>query len=439
MNEEVISSVVEIALSGFSESQLLKNPEKRQKLAWQIREYILGKIPYSTLQMFTENLVGTWQPLEHLREIMEIGSEPIPEFKEQANENENETKREKSRPWSNYEDQRLIAGIMRYGLDNWTSISRFVGNSRTRAQCSQRWTRGLDPKISKAQWTQQEENALMQLIQIHGNKAWTIISVHMRNRSDVQCRYKYKQLLKEKRIKLNEPLHQEPPHLPPQNQPVYFQPPPAYQYQPQMLPYAHSNELRIPQQPPQPYMMPYVPQPSYPTTPSAQTIQTQPLPSQPPQQHTEPKIVPAEHHKIQQSHPTVTTTIHQPPPAKHITKSTVATGLPSIQPQAPASRTVEQSVQPPPQSHFIPLAQSPLYNIVPTLPPMEPNSTQLPHVQNVFSFASPLVGSPLTRGNEYERKETTQQAEHVEVIRHEHTTAPDIAAPAFNAKLYSVY
>ena len=429
MNEEVISSVVEIALSFFNDTQLLKTAEDKQKLGFQIREYILGKIPYSALQKYAEQLVNTSQPLEHLREIMEISPEPIPESKETATENTGESKREKSRPWSSYEDQRLIAGIMRYGLENWTSISRFVGNSRTRAQCSQRWARGLDPKISKAQWTQQEENALMQLIQIHGNKAWTIISVHLRNRSDVQCRYKYKQLLKEKRIKLNDPHFPEVP-APQPGKPVYY---PQYQIQPSMMPYPMSQ----PSQQQQQYMVGYIPQQPFPQQP--QMIPQNPVkPAQPPV-IAEPKPVPqAEHHKVAQHHTQpISTTVHQqnPPP-----KQTVSSPIQRVSIQAPAMPQ-QPTIQAKPQSTqpYIPVVQSPLYNIVPSLPPMEPNSKELPHVQNVFSYASPLVGSPMPRGD-YEHKDAGhQQSEHVEVIRHEHSAAPPIATPSFNAKLYSVY
>ena len=431
MNEEVISSVVEIALSSFNDTQL--SPENKPKLAFQIREYILRKIPFSTLQKYAEQLTKTSQPLEQLREIMEISPEPIPECKEILYENATESKREKSRPWSQYEDQRLVAGIMRYGLENWTSISRFVGNSRTRAQCSQRWARGLDPKISKAQWTQQEENALIQLIQIHGNKAWTIISVHMRNRSDVQCRYKYKQLLKEKRIKLNDPHLMEVPGPQP-GKPVYF--PAQYPVQPSMMPYPISQPSQQQQ-----YMVGYIPQQAFPQQPQIVQQNTVKPPPQQPQQPavvSEPKPVPqAEHHKVTQHHTTtISTTVHTPNPP---TKQAVSSPIQRVNIQPPP--TVQQpppQPKPQPAQHYIPVAQSPLYNIVPSLPPMEPNSKELPHVQNVFSYASPLIGSPMPRGD-FEHKETGQQSEHVEVIRHEHSTAPPIATPSFNAKLYSVY
>jgi hypothetical protein len=99
--------------------------------------------------------------------------------------------------WSTYEDSRLLAGIYRYGVNNWAPISRFVGNSRTRAQCAQRWGRGLNPRICKSSWDPSEDLRLVQLVQTYGDKAWTKVSGSMGNRSDVQCRYHYHQLAKD--------------------------------------------------------------------------------------------------------------------------------------------------------------------------------------------------------------------------------------------------
>jgi hypothetical protein len=102
----------------------------------------------------------------------------------------------KTRPWTPYEDQRLLAGIHRFGLQDWPAVSLFVGNDRTKAQCSQRWGRGLDPKISKDQWTSEQDQQLLELVALHGEGNWMKISTELGTRCDVQCRYRYKQLQK---------------------------------------------------------------------------------------------------------------------------------------------------------------------------------------------------------------------------------------------------
>lgn len=104
--------------------------------------------------------------------------------------------RKKARPWTAEEDQRLISAINANGTENWPLVTSLVGGDRTRSQCSQRWHRVLDPKISKTNWSREEEQKLLNAVQEYGNKAWTRIATEMGNRSDVQCRFRYKFLLK---------------------------------------------------------------------------------------------------------------------------------------------------------------------------------------------------------------------------------------------------
>lgn len=100
----------------------------------------------------------------------------------------------KARQWTLEEDQRLMNAINANGTENWPLIASLVGD-RTIAQCTQRWNRVLNPKISKANQSREEEQKLINAVQKYGN-AWTIIASEMGNRSDVQCRFRYKFLLK---------------------------------------------------------------------------------------------------------------------------------------------------------------------------------------------------------------------------------------------------
>lgn len=108
-------------------------------------------------------------------------------------------KKKKQNNWSKYEDQRLLMGIHIYGLDNWAMIAKYIGNNRTRAQCSQRWNRGLNPSIKKTHWSEAEEELLLNLVEQYGTKSWTKVAEKMENRCDVQCRYHYIQMVKENR------------------------------------------------------------------------------------------------------------------------------------------------------------------------------------------------------------------------------------------------
>jgi hypothetical protein len=163
-----------------------------------MEHYVAHVISFERASAFFFEKVHTCRPIERLSAILNVPENPIhsqspPQFQVPFGQ----MPRRKAHPWSEYEDQRLLCAIHKFGLDNWPFVSQFVGNQRTRAQCSQRWFRGLDPRISKVLWTDAEEKRLLALVQQHGDKAWTRISAELGNRSDAQCRYHYRQLIKD--------------------------------------------------------------------------------------------------------------------------------------------------------------------------------------------------------------------------------------------------
>lgn len=129
-----------------------------------------------------------------IQEIMATDKMPIPPSPEKEILHYGE--RKKTRQWTKYEDNRLLMAVYKFGLSNWNVISEFVGSGRTKTQCCQRWARGLDPRISKADWTEDEERRLLALVKDFGIHAWTKISAALGNRTDFQCRYRYFQLKK---------------------------------------------------------------------------------------------------------------------------------------------------------------------------------------------------------------------------------------------------
>nr|AGM32435.1 Myb-like DNA-binding domain containing protein [Coptotermes formosanus] len=149
---------------------------RTQQLLIAIERFILKEISMETLL-----LICPRKPAEMLGEILSVTDSPIP----------NPVDSKKVRSWTKTEDVRLLAGMLRFGQESWTSIANFVGNSRNRAQCSQRWNRGLNPRISKEIWLPEEDIYLYQLVQAFGSKSWTKISSRMNHRSDVQCRYRW--------------------------------------------------------------------------------------------------------------------------------------------------------------------------------------------------------------------------------------------------------
>ncbi|OHS98465.1 hypothetical protein TRFO_35139 [Tritrichomonas foetus] len=191
-----IRAIRDITLSFFPDN-IVNKPNTSQFLSVSsaIESFLKKTITYSQLYNIVLQTTGIVQPIERLKSILQTCPEPIPEPDD--DEIGKSKYRRKSRPWTTYEDQRLICAIYHNGIENWTQISKFVGNGRTRSQCSQRWYRGLNPKINKNQWTKEEESRLIDVVQQYGDKSWTKIASKMGNRSDVQCRYRFKQLIRE--------------------------------------------------------------------------------------------------------------------------------------------------------------------------------------------------------------------------------------------------
>jgi len=193
MKQKTLQALIDLGLSYYGDFVSTLKPETAAQLSAILGQLYLKQISEQRAKELSQAIVGTYVPIERVLSFMELSPEPIPS---QNGENGSLIEKKKSRQWTNYEDLRLLGGIYRHGIENWTSISMFVGNGRTRSQCSQRWLRGLDPSISKRQWSKEEEERLVNLVDTYGNKSWTKISMKLQNRSDVQCRYRYKQLLK---------------------------------------------------------------------------------------------------------------------------------------------------------------------------------------------------------------------------------------------------
>jgi hypothetical protein len=69
-----------------------------------------------------------------------------------------------------------------------------IGNGRTKSQCSQHWSRCLNPSIVKGRWGAEEDRHLLTLIDHFGPRHWAKIAREMVTRSDVQCRHRYMHL-----------------------------------------------------------------------------------------------------------------------------------------------------------------------------------------------------------------------------------------------------
>ena len=189
-----------VAMGELARTCPVHKPEVTSEIEEYLSKYIAGNCTFAEIQPEFVKLAGSDAVLAKVRAILEVDDKPLPPAPETfvSNTSRNQiVARKKARPWSEEEDIRLLAAINKFGLDAWGAVTAFVGSGRTRSQCSQRWVRGLDPRISKVVWTQAEDQKLLDLVKEYGDRSWTRIANTLGNRSDAQCRYRYGQLVKE--------------------------------------------------------------------------------------------------------------------------------------------------------------------------------------------------------------------------------------------------
>lgn len=172
--------------------------DEKNNLLLAIDKYINNILPYDQLlQIFIQSNISS-NITNKLMQVKKVIDNPYQINLNKSITNPHNNTIIKKESWSEAEDIRLLAGISRFGLGNWSDISKIVGNDRTPAQCSQRWRRGLDPRISKGCWSYEEDVLLFKYVQQYGDKSWSkISSLIIGSRSDSQCKYRFLQINKQ--------------------------------------------------------------------------------------------------------------------------------------------------------------------------------------------------------------------------------------------------
>ncbi|CAJ0750720.1 18263_t:CDS:10, partial [Entrophospora sp. SA101] len=87
--------------------------------------------------------------------------------------------------WTEQDDQALKNAVQMYGPGNWVKIQQFVP-SRTDVQCRERWVNVLSPDIKKDPWTAEEDEKLLQIVKEIGLGKWARVCMCMEGRTDNQ-------------------------------------------------------------------------------------------------------------------------------------------------------------------------------------------------------------------------------------------------------------
>ncbi|KAI9120549.1 hypothetical protein K1719_007582 [Acacia pycnantha] len=89
----------------------------------------------------------------------------------------------KKGPWTPEEDHILVDYIQKHGYGNWRTLPKNAGLQRCGKSCRLRWTNYLRPDIKRGRFSFEEEETIIQLHSILGNK-WSAIASRLPGRTD---------------------------------------------------------------------------------------------------------------------------------------------------------------------------------------------------------------------------------------------------------------
>ncbi|XP_056847112.1 transcription factor MYB93 isoform X3 [Raphanus sativus] len=89
----------------------------------------------------------------------------------------------KKGPWTQEEDEKLIDHIQKHGHGSWRALPKQAGLNRCGKSCRLRWTNYLRPDIKRGNFTEEEEETIINLHSLLGNK-WSSIASNLPRRTD---------------------------------------------------------------------------------------------------------------------------------------------------------------------------------------------------------------------------------------------------------------
>ncbi|CAN6875391.1 unnamed protein product [Brassica oleracea] len=92
--------------------------------------------------------------------------------------------------WTPQEDETLRQAVDKYKGKRWKKIAEFFPE-RTQVQCLHRWQKVLNPELIKGTWTQEEDAIIVELVKKYGPAKWSLIAKSLPGRIGKQCRERW--------------------------------------------------------------------------------------------------------------------------------------------------------------------------------------------------------------------------------------------------------
>ncbi|PWA80451.1 homeodomain-like protein [Artemisia annua] len=103
--------------------------------------------------------------------------------------------------WTSEEDRKLVAYIEEHGHGSWRALPLKAGLQRCGKSCRLRWTNYLRPDIKRGKFISQEEQTIIQLHALLGNR-WSAIATHLPKRTDNEIKNYWNTHLKKRLTKM---------------------------------------------------------------------------------------------------------------------------------------------------------------------------------------------------------------------------------------------
>ncbi|XP_027339923.1 transcription factor MYB41 [Abrus precatorius] len=107
----------------------------------------------------------------------------------------------KKGPWTPEEDQKLTDYIQKHGHGKWRTLPKNAGLKRCGKSCRLRWANYLRPDIKRGRFSLEEEEAIIQLHSVLGNK-WSTIAANLPGRTDNEIKNYWNTHIKKKLLKM---------------------------------------------------------------------------------------------------------------------------------------------------------------------------------------------------------------------------------------------